>query len=226
VKWSASLPLRPWVGAKPSGEYFSTEAPVLWLGGANVPNWLQDLQRELTQAGRLWCPALSTHRVPGAGSQGNPWAFRPDDYAPLRWGPPEEDIRDLMDVRDRPESISGLVLDGLLDGLGGQETRTLLTQAAALMGSGTPWLLLARNGGSVGEVAKNLRRADTDRGEGKETVRSAQEIRRFVEVAGLGVSAAWGLSSGRRRSLRRLLPGGSGWPLLLLEGRRVGVKEE
>jgi len=169
---------------------------------------------------------MSTHRVPTAGSRGNPWSHRPDDYAPLRWGLPEEDIRELAGVADRPSSLAGVVVDGLLDGLGSQETRTLLGQVAGVLGADRPWLLCERNGASVREVVRNLRRSDAERGEGRETVRTSQELRRFLEVAGLGVSGAWGVSSERGRSLRRLVPGGGGWPLLVLEGRRVGGNAE
>jgi len=223
---SARLPLSSWAGPCPADSYFSVEGSVLWLTKSDGPTWLSPLRDGLGAAGRLWAPAVTAQPVPGPASRSNPWAFRPDDYAPLRWGVPEEDIRDISQLPRQPQAVAGLVVDGLLGGLSSQPARTLLKQVALLLPRDAPWLLFDRNGGSAVEIARNFRRSDEERGEGKSTARSAQELRRLLEVAGLGVTAAWGVATRPGRRFRSLVPGGAAWPFLFIEGRGVRTQGE
>jgi hypothetical protein len=222
----ARLPLSPWSGPCPSASYFFAEGAVLWLGNSRGQTWLSPLREELEVAGRLWAPTVTTQPVPRPGSGSNPWAFRPDDYAPLRWGVPDEDTRDVAELPGRPRALSGLVVDGLLGGLGSQPARTLLGQVAGLLASDAPWLLFDRNGGSATEIVRNFRRSEDERGEGRSTARNAQELRRLLEVAGLGVTAAWGVAPRPGRRLRGLVPAGAAWPFLFIEGRGVRAPGE
>lgn len=220
---SARLDLKPWKGAPPSAERFAGELPVLWLGDPGCGAWLQPLREELVRRGRLWAPALTSVAVPGADSVANPWAFRPDTHAPLRWGEPGRDIRDISGAPGAPEALAGVVFDGVLGGLSSQPARTLLAQVSGLLPDDAAWLALDRNGRYLGQVVRSLRQSDDERGEGRGTSRSAQEFRRLLEVAGLGISGAWGLKQGSGGRLRAAVPGDAGWPLLMLEGRRVGA---
>jgi len=194
---------------------------VLWLRSAGTRGWLEPLREELERLGRLWEPRFSVRPVPRADARGNPWAHRPDRNVPLRWGAVEQDVRDLGDIDGRPLEFAGLVIDGVLNGLGNQASRVLLSQAAALLPEDTPWLLCEPNGGGLMEVIRNLGRAEARRGEGQGTVRTVGELRRLLESAGLGITDAWGLGGGDGRARRIRLPGDAGWARLFLEGRRV-----
>ena len=221
---SAQLDLVPWKGESPRSDRFPAAGKVLFVSASGDGPWLAPLRASLEGEGRLWAPELTTVAVPGADSVANPWAFRPDLHAPLRWGDPARDIRGLGDLADAPSEVSGVVFDRILGSLDGQCARTLLAQVAELMTPEAPWLALDRNGRYLGQVIRSLRQSDEERGEGKGTWLSAQEYRRLLEVAGFGISAAWGLteSTGMGKRLRASMPGATGWPWLVLEGRRVG----
>ena len=219
--WSAGLPLRARVAPCPTLGQFRGDGAVLWLRSPGTCSWLEPLRLQLDAAGRLWEPGFEVRPVPRAGARGNPWSHRPDRNAPLRWGLLEQDVRELAEVDGRPQQLAGLVIDGVLQGLGNQESRALLGQAARLLLEDAPWLLCEPNGGGLAEVVRNLRRDDNRRGEGRGTVRTVRELRRLLESAGLGITEAWGLGSGDGRARRLRLPGSVGWSRLFLEGRRV-----
>jgi len=219
--WSARLQLRTRLAPCPTAGEFPQPGSVLWLRLSGTEGWLDPLRMALEAEGRLWTPRFQIRPVGAATDRGNPWAHRPDDYAPLRWGHLEDDTRTLREAPGRPDDLVGLVIDGILEGLGSQPARTLLRQAAGLLPEDAPWLLCERNGASVFEVVRNLRRDEGQRGEGRGTVRTAQELRRLLESAGLGVGQAWGLAPSGGARLRGRVPGGAGWPRLFLEGRRV-----
>ncbi len=161
--------------------------------------------------------------VPGPPKTGNPFSFRPDRQAPLRWGDPALDRRTLGELPGAPERFGGLVLVDVIGALASQPARTLLAQLAERLEVGAPWLLLDRNGRYLPEVARHLRRAEDERGEGRGTVRTAEELRRLLEPVGLGLEAAHALSTGGRgrRLLRRAVGGDGGAPWLVLRGRRA-----
>ena len=227
--FAARLPLRAWKGPAPDTSHFSSSGAVLWLSGGGPSPWLQCLREALDDEGRLWAPAFRQQDIPKASGAKNPWTFKPDDYSPLRWlegnaaetGPLS--VRELSELGTRPASLSGLVLDSVLSGLGAQATRVMLAQATELLPPGAEWLLVDANGGSLGETLRQLQRGPERRGEGRETVRSAQELRRLLEVSGLGISMAAGLAQGRAAGLRKFAPAGVGFSQLVLSGRRVGA---
>ena len=227
--FAARLPLRAWKGPAPDTSHFSSSGAVLWLSGAFPSPWLELLRAELDDQGRLWAPAFRQQDIPKASGAKNPWSFKPDDYSPLRWleGDSADSrtlpVRGLRELETRPASLAGLVLDSVLSGLGAQATRVMLKQAAELLSPGAEWLLVDANGGSLGESLRQLQRGPERRGEGRETVRSAQELRRLLEVSGLGISSAAGLAQGRAARLRKYAPAGVGFSQLVLSGRRVGA---
>lgn len=214
------MKLIPWTGGPPEDAGFVGDGPVLWLGPSGRAGWLEGLRTALGD--RVWAPAMSVVSVPRLEVDRNPWAFRPDDHPPLRWGDPAADVRTLADVAGRPDHLGGVVLDGALDGLGAQAARALLSQVAELLPSGAGWLLVERNGRFLPEVVRNVRRPDSERGEGRSTVRTAEEIRRLVEVAGLGIVDAWGVPpEGRRGRLAVAVAGDVGAAWVMLRGRRA-----
>jgi hypothetical protein len=160
---------------------------------------------------------MSVLRVPGPGVR-DAFTFKPDAHPPLRWGRVEADVRTLARVVDRPKSeLGAVVFDGIFAGLGQQGARTLLTQVAELLPVDGRWLLVERNGRYLPEVVRHLRRADSERKEGAAMVRTAEELRRLLEVAGFGIEAALGLPGGR---LRARLLGDGGHASVYLRGRR------
>ena len=77
----------------PGAEVFAGTRPVAWLGEPRAE--LDGLKAELEAAGRLWTEELHAIAVPGPPATGNPFSFRPDLQAPLRWGDPALDRRQL-----------------------------------------------------------------------------------------------------------------------------------
>ena len=215
------LRIEPWRGPPPDAARFA-EGPVLHLGGGGNDDWLAPLRADLEAAGRLFSPALSTLAGPGPDPDRNPWAFRPDDFAPLRWGDPAEDVRELGALSGSPETLHGVVVDSVLQGLAAQPARMLLKQVGERLVCGAPWILLERNGASLPEVARSLRRSPGERGEGRSTLRSASELRRLVEVVGLGIEAVHGLGPpGIAGRVLRRAGAGAAAPWLLFVGRRA-----
>ena len=215
-----TLKLQPWTGGPPPAAALPAEGAVLWLerlsdGGAvrrggpgarEIPAdgrradglaWLDPLAAGLG-SDRLWSPPLSVVPVPGPEPR-NAFTFDPDAHPPLRWGRVQADVRDLADLPDRPRPVVAVVFEGVFEGLGQQAARTLLAQARAVLPEDAPWLLVERNGRALGEVVRHLRRPDADRGEAAGTVRSPEELRRLLEVAGFGITGAHGLGGGRLR---------------------------
>jgi len=207
------LKLEPWTSRPPGPDSLRTDASVLWLGGGP---WLRPLRDELGP--RAWAPELSLVPVPGPGVR-DAFTFKPDAHPPLRWGRAEADVRTLARIQGRPEALGAVVFDEIFAGLGQQGARTLLTQVAEVVPEGAVWLLVERNGRYLPEVWRHLRRSDADRRESSGMVRSAEELRRLLEVAGCGIEQAFGIPGGR---LRARLPSEGGHARLLLRGRRYG----
>lgn len=195
---------------------FPGAGPVAWLGEA--PG-LRTLRRALES--RLWTATPVPVPVPGPPAGTNPFSHRPDRHAALRWGDPAADLRTL-DEFGAPAQFDGLVLADTLGALPSQAARTLLTQLAGRLPAGAPWLLVDRNGRFAPEVLANLRRPESERGEGRGTVRTVEELRRLLEPAGFGIEGARGLSGGRRaRLLQRTLGPDATSMWLVVEGRRL-----
>ncbi len=220
---SPKLTLPLWSGAAPGLDGFPGDDPVLWVGAGARAGWLDGLRGELQRAGRLFAPALTDVQVPRARLDTRPWAFRPDDHASLRWGDPGADVREISRVPGCPEAFGGLVLEDFLGSLASHPARALMSQAVERLAPGSPWLLVDRNGRYLPQVVRSLRQPDSERGEGKGTWRTAEELRRLVEVVGLGITGSFSLSEvGKRGRLARLALGGTGgaaW--LVLVGRRA-----
>jgi len=220
---SPKLTLPLWSGAAPNLEAFPGDGPVLWVGSGACSGWLDGLRGELDQAGRLFAPALTAVQVPRARLDSRPWAFRPDDHASLRWGDPAADVREIARVPGCPESFGGLVLEHSLGSLASHPARALMSQAAERLAPDSPWLLVDRNGRYLPQVVRSLRQPESERGEGRGTWRTAEELRRLVEVVGLGITGSFSLPEvGKRGRLARLALGGTGgaaWLALL--GRRA-----
>jgi hypothetical protein len=212
------LPLEASTDRLPGIAAFPGEGPVLWLGSA-AP--LAPLRAELEAAGRLWTADVSAVAVPGPPPGTNPFSHRPDRHAPLRWGPPGDDRRTLDEI-GAPEAFDGAVFAAVLGGLGAQAARTLLTQVAGRLASGVPWLLVDRNGRYLPEVVRNLRRSEDERGEGRGTVRTVEELRRLLEPPGFGVGRARGLAPRRRdRAAMRLFGADGAAMWLVVSGERI-----
>ncbi len=211
------LPLESSADPLPTAAWLPGRGPVLWLG---EPGPLSALHRDLQAAGRIWTAEVSAVPVPGPPPGTNPFSHRPDRHAALRWGPPSQDRRSLQEV-GAPACFDGLVLVDCLGPLPAQAARTLLVQAAAHLPVGAPWMLLDRNGRYGPEVLRNLRRPDEERGEGKGTVRTVEELRRLLEPAGFGVARARALAPRRRdRLLQRALGADVASEWLLVRGER------
>jgi hypothetical protein len=197
---------------------------VLWIGRGAAHPWLAPLRATLREAGRIWAPELQVLSVPTAASARNPWTFKPDQRAPLRWSMGGVECTDLAELRPADASADGLVLDGVLAGLGAQAARTMLQQCAALLAPDAPWLLLEPNGRFLPAVVANLRRPEAERGEGRGTLRAVEELRRLLEPAGLGLERACALPAGRgrlARAARGLLGRDLAAPWLVVLGRRI-----
>ena len=212
------LPLETSSEPLPRAAWFAGQGPVLWLGDLEP---LAALRAELSAAGRIWTHAVSAVPVPGPPPNTNPFSHRPDRHAPLRWGPPRDDRRTL-DEAGAPPSFDGAVLADTLGGLAAQAARTLLAQVAERLPSGARWLLLDRNGRYLPEVLRNLRRPAEQRGEGRGTVRTVEELRRLLEPAGFGIAQARSLSPRRRdRALQGALGADVCSRWLLVTGERL-----
>jgi hypothetical protein len=211
------LPLSP-PAPPPTAAYFRGTSPILWVG---APDLLSALHRDLGLQDRIWTLPVSPVAVPGPPPGTNPFSHRPDRQAPLRWGTPSDDVRTLGEA-GAPDLFGGAVFAGALGPLGGQAARTLLTQAAEHLPSGAPWLVIDRNGRYAPEVVRNLRRPDSERGEGKGTVRTVEELRRLLEPAGFGISSAHALGGRRRdRLLQRAFGSDAASMWFVLTGERL-----
>ncbi|MCP4870308.1 MAG: hypothetical protein GY898_16515 [Proteobacteria bacterium] len=205
------LKLKRWTGGPPEAKSLGPDEPVLWLGGGD---FLRPLRTTLGE--RAWSPELTAVTVPGPTPRST-FTFNPDAHPPLRWGRVEADVRTLVRVSGKPDALGAVVFDEVFGGLGQQAARTLLSQVAEVVLEGGRWLLLEPNGRYLPEVIRHLRRDDSQRSEARGTVRSGEELRRLLEVAGFGIEEAWGIPGGR---LRARLPSEGGHAWILLRGRR------
>jgi len=224
-----ALPLSSWRGPPPDAGYFGNEGVVLWLGpGPESSPWLGALKQALRAADRLWEPACSIVAVSDPLPGRSPWAWRPDRELPTRWSGEEREPsagtleHRLKDLPGCPESLAGVVLDGMLEPLGSQAARVVCEQTAAVLAEDCPYLLLEPNGGSLRQVLGGFRRDGGPVGARPGNARTAEELRRLLELAGLGISRVCVLPSrglmGRVGSkvLRRAAS-----PWLIVEGRRI-----
>lgn len=205
------LKLKRWTSGPPGPDSLRTDDDVLWLGGGAFLRPLRD-----ALGSRAWAPELSVVKVPGPTTR-DAFTFKPDAHPPLRWGRVQADVRSLARVADKPPTLGAVVFDTIFAGLGQQGARTLLTQVAEVVPEGGCWLLLERNGRYLPEIVRHFRRDDAERSEAAGTVRSGEELRRLLEVAGFGIEDAWGIPGGR---LRARLPSDGGHAWVLLRGRR------
>jgi len=190
---------------------------VLWLGPTT--GWAAPLAAALGDR-RLTLTATAV-ATPGPEPGRNPWAHRPDRHAALRWGALADDRRTLDEVPDLPAQFAGLVFVDVLGALPSASLRALLSQSAARLPAGAPWLVVDRNGRYLRAVLANLRADEAGRGEARGTWRTAEELRRFLEVEGLGIESAEALASGRGRLAGRVLGAGSTAARLVLRGRKA-----
>ncbi len=220
------LPLRPWTGGALDARDLPGEGTVLWLEGAStedVAPFVASLRSGL--GARVWTPPVRTVPLPGPPPGRNPWAHRQDRQAPLRWGAGDGDegsaeLGTLL--ADRGE-LDGLVLVGACAGRTDQQLRTLLRQVVALLKSEAPWILVEPNGRALHRIVRSFRATDAERGEGKATVRSIEELRRLLETGGLGLAGAWAVPPRRRREAlaQRVLGRDHAADWMLARGRRI-----
>ena len=211
------LSLQPWGSSPPAADAFEGAAPVLWLSGdepSEADAWLEGLRGGLEAAGRLW---LARPRFVPTPEQppGNPWAWRPHEASPVRWDAAGCDR--LEDLPGRPDRFDGLVLASALTARDDFSARALLIQITPLLAADAPFLAVERNGRSLGAVVRSFR------GDGP-TVRSVEELRRLLEVSGLGLEGAFavpdrGGSVGRRLARRVSSDNGARW--VAIRGRRA-----
>jgi len=188
---------------------------VLWLAGDDAEEahgWLAGLRAELAAAERLFLASprfLPTPKEP----PGNPWAWRPHDASPLRWD--DAGCERLEELPGRPERFGGLVLAGALTARDDFSVRALLIQIAPVLAEDAPFLAVERNGRYVGAVVRSLR--------GTGTVRSVEELRRLLEVSGLGLEGAFALpgDGGAARGLLRRASSDAGARWMAIRGRRA-----
>ncbi len=210
------LPLAASNAPLPDAGWFAAPGRVLWLGEAAALGPLRD-----GLGARLWSAPVIPVDVPGPPPGTNPFSHRPDRHAPLRWGRPGDDLRTL-DEAGAPARFDGVVFADVLGALPAQAARTLLTQVAARLVPGARWLLLDRNGRYVPEVLRHLRRPDAQRGEGRGTVRSVEELRRLLEPAGFGIAQARSFALRRRdRALQRAFGADAASKWLVVTGERL-----
>lgn len=220
------LPLRSWTGGSLSAHDLPGDGSVLWLDGPDserVAPFVGPLRRALGP--RLWSPAVRTVPLPGPPPGRNPWAHRQDRQAPLRWGDGDGDegSTELAPLRLERGELDGLVLVGACVGRTDQEVRTLLRQVVALLRSEAPWILVEPNGRALHRIARSFRATDSQRGEGRGTVRSIEELRRLLETGGLGLAGAWAVPPRRRRDafVHRLLGRDSAADWMFARGTRI-----
>lgn len=200
---------------------------ILWLeGSAPPPPELRALRASLGE--RVVAPLVRAVPVPGPSPGRNPWAHRQDRQEPLRWGDGEglEGPTTLAAWRSDQEPFDALVFAAVCVELADQPLRALLRQIPAHLAPDTPFLLCEPNGRSASAVARNL--VADQRGEGRGTARTVEELRRLLETCGLGLSAAWGLGGARKRDrlVRRVLGEDLGADWLLVTGRAIRGGED
>ena len=85
--------------------------------------------------------------------------------------------------------------------------------------------MMEDNGRFAGEVVAQLRRTEGERGEGHKTARTAEELRRLLEVCGFGLATADALPSNSRLRGRMaaLLGPELGGSRILLRGSTVAA---
>lgn len=219
------LPLQPWTEGAPTAP--PGDGAVLWLEPRPPPPAVASFVAPLRDAlgPRRWSPQLRTVPLAGPPPGRNPWAHRQDRQQPLRWGPGDGDegAVELADVVEERAPLDGLVLVGACVGRTDQELRTLLRQVVPLLRPEAPWLAIEPNGRALQQIARNLATADTERGEGRGTVRSVEELRRLLETGGLGLAGAWALPAGRRRDrlARSLLGADATAEWMIVRGRAI-----
>ena len=106
-----------------------------------------------------------------------------------------------------------------------QEARNALRQASDRLPSDAPFVLVERNGSYLPHVLRSLQSGHGKQKEGGGLWRSAQELRRHLELSGLGLEEVRGLAQGARLGplggmVARRLPG-PGAPWLVVVGRKV-----
>lgn len=211
---------------------FRSGAPVLWLQGVEPSP--DPVLAELRAALGLRCLLAPVRAVPLVGPRPgrNPWAHRADLQEPLRWGESSgldgaETLGELLDAQGTPP-LGGVVFAGICAELADRPLRTLLRQLVPRLGRDAPWLACEPNGRYVPRIARSLLAEPDERGEGKGTVRSVEELRRLFETGGLGLVGAYVTAGGgrRHRLRRRLLGGDAGSDWLLVSGRAIRGGED
>ena len=200
---------------------------ILWLeGSASPPPELRTLRADLGE--RVVAPRVRAVPVPGPSPGRNPWAHRQDRQEPLRWGEGEglEGPTTLAACLGDQRPFDALVFATVCVDLADQPLRALLRQLPSHLAPDTPFLLCEPNGRSALAMARNL--VADQRGEGRGTARTVEELRRLLETCGLGLSAAWGLGgAGKRgRLARRILGEDLGADWLLVTGRAIRGGED
>lgn len=220
------LPLRRWSGGPLAAGDLPGSGAVLWLDGPDseeVAPFVAPLRRAL--GARVWSPAVRTVPLAGPSPGRSPWAHRQDRQAPLRWGAGDGDegAIDIETLLGERGPLDGLVLVAACAGRTDQQLRTLLRQVVALLRSEAPWILVEPNGRAWFRIVRSLRASEGQRGEGRGTVRSIEELRRLLETGGLGLEGAWAVPPRRRRDavVGRLLGQdvAAGW--MLARGARI-----
>lgn len=224
----AGLSLASWQGPAPGEGVFPGGDPVLWLAQGSGASWLAPLKAGLEAAGRLWEPQVRMVAVSDPLPGRSPWAWRPDRELPTRWSEGDPVDQDgllehrLADLSGRPATLAGAVLDRVLGPLGSQPARVLCEQTAEVLVEDRPYLLLEANGASMGHVLRGLRGGKRKQGSGPGLVRTVGELRRILELAGLGISRASVLpASGLGGRLAAGALGSAASPWLVVEGRKI-----
>jgi len=207
-------------------------ARILWLEGVEpAPDPVLSQLRTLLGSRCLFAPVRAVPLV-GPRPGRNPWAHRADLQQPLRWGESsgldgEETLGGFLDTQGVP-TLGGVVFVGLCAGLADQSLRTLLRQLVPRLTGHAPWLACEPNGRYAPRIARSLLAEPDQRGEGKGTVRSVEELRRLFETSGFGLAGAYVTKGqGRGARLRRRLLGsdaGSDW--LLVSGSAIRGGED
>jgi len=204
---------------------------VLWLAGPEAPTLFAGLRTELSEG----VVEASVRVVPVAGPRPgrNPWAARQDRQQPLRWGAGDgldgpAELGEWLEHQGVSTPIDGVVFAGVCATLPDQALRTLLRQLAPLLAPDAPFLLGEPNGRSAVRVSRSLLTSAGDRGEGKGTARTVEELRRLLETGGLGLTGAWAAPAARRRErvARRVFGQDAAAPWMLVTGRALRGGQE
>lgn len=202
------------------------DGTVLWLGGPDAPPVLADVRQQLGD--RVVLATVRGVPVPGPRPGRNPWAARQDRQEPLRWGAGDgldgpAELAEWLRTRGVAAPLGGVVFAGICASLPDQALRTLLRQLAPLLAPDAPFLLGEPNGRSAVRVSRNLLAPASDRGEGRGTARTVEELRRLLETGGLGLTGAWAAPATRRRDriARRVLGAEAAAPWMLVTGRAL-----